>query len=231
MAETKKLLDKVKKLFSLAGNNPSSEESKAAMMKAQQLLKDGGMSLSDVDLGEGKREVLEQEIDLGTVGIPPWKGSLMKTIALNFRCDTYILQASGTRWKRIILVGVPQDVQVVQFIFEKALAAAETGFKSFVANYQEKSLGSVRHVRRLKNDYCFSFIMGLSVQFVQNIAIHDLHPVIVQPLEVQERMGGLKLKKGKAPRVRGTKSSEAKVAGFRAGERFNMNPEQLPEKS
>ena len=58
-------IEKIKKLLALAGNNPSEEEAQAAMLKAQELLLQNGLTMEEVTShGEpAKKEVTEEKLD------------------------------------------------------------------------------------------------------------------------------------------------------------------------
>ena len=56
MSKEDKILEKVKKLLALAGNNPSQAEAEAAAAKAQALLQEYNLTLKDVD---GEEEALD----------------------------------------------------------------------------------------------------------------------------------------------------------------------------
>lgn len=54
MANTDKMVDKVKKLLALAGNNPSEEEAKAALRKAQEIIAQYNLNESELN-GDGDK--------------------------------------------------------------------------------------------------------------------------------------------------------------------------------
>lgn len=86
--ENEKILEKIKKLFELAGNNPSAEEAKSAALKAQELMAEYDISMADVDgIDISKTEPIgEVEID---VPAKKWKYTLAQIIAPNFKTKHY----------------------------------------------------------------------------------------------------------------------------------------------
>lgn len=80
MTETQ-VLDKVKKLLALAGNNPSQAEAEAAAAKAQALLAQYNLTLTE---GDNKEELIFTYYETGVDRA--WKYDLASVVASNFRC-------------------------------------------------------------------------------------------------------------------------------------------------
>ena len=83
------ILNKVKKLFALAGNNSSEEEARQATLKAQELMVKHNIDMAevdDVDLDKSE-EITEAGVD---VGPKKWKYTLAHIVAPNFRCQFFM---------------------------------------------------------------------------------------------------------------------------------------------
>lgn len=81
-----KIISKIKKLFALGTNNPSSEEAKTAVLKAQKLLSE--YNISSLDLEEVEKEIAGSEIwEVGSGN--KWKYRLGDLVARNFRCKCF----------------------------------------------------------------------------------------------------------------------------------------------
>lgn len=88
MANHEKILEKIKKLFELANNNPSAEEAKSAALKAQELMTQyhiTAIELDNIDLDK------VEEIEEVAVNLAPkkWKYDLARICAPNFRCQFF----------------------------------------------------------------------------------------------------------------------------------------------
>ena len=87
MADMDKVLDKVRKLLALAGNNPSEKEAQAAALKAQKLIAQYNLVLSQ-DCGEKFIYKLVQAVHSNNEG---YRKPLAVAIAENFRCKAIMV--------------------------------------------------------------------------------------------------------------------------------------------
>ena len=126
--ENEKILEKVKKLFALADNNPSAEEAKSAALMAQKLMVENNIAMwevENVDL-EKKEEIGEEEID---VPAKKWKYTLAHTVADNFRVK-FFLRGKGT----FIFYGHKTDAKIAVETFKYLF---NTGNKLGMQLYRE----------------------------------------------------------------------------------------------
>lgn len=82
--KVEKILDKVKKLLALAGNNPSEEEAKAAALKAQELIAQYNLQLADLGEAAEEEKLMFKYFETGVD--KAWKYDLSSVVARNFRC-------------------------------------------------------------------------------------------------------------------------------------------------
>ena len=87
MTDMDKVLDKVRKLLALAGNNPSEKEARAAALKAQKLIAQYNLVLSQ-DCEEKFIYKLVQAVHSNNEG---YRKHLAVAIAENFRCKTIMV--------------------------------------------------------------------------------------------------------------------------------------------
>lgn len=82
------VLEKVKKLFALASNNPSKEEAEIAALKAQELMAEYDLEMSEVNSVELEKteDIAEVPVD---VKAKKWKYVLAQIVAKNFKCKCY----------------------------------------------------------------------------------------------------------------------------------------------
>lgn len=144
------VLDKVKKLLALGNldTNNSEEEAKAAMLKAQKLLKEYDLSIEEVDeqqANEYATEVCEHKYDSG------YRIPLSQILSKNFRCMNFL---TG---KKITFMGHPVDVKICKETFEYAYSFI---FKKSWQEYNRKyALGQT--TKGVVNSYAYGFIDGL----------------------------------------------------------------------
>lgn len=87
MTDMDKMLDKVRKLLALAGNNPSEKEAQAAALKAQKLIAQYNLVLPQ-DCGEKFIYKLVQAVHSNNEG---YRKPLAVAIAENFRCKAIMV--------------------------------------------------------------------------------------------------------------------------------------------
>ena len=169
--KVEKILEKIKKLLALAGNNPSEEEAKSASLKAQQLMNEYNLTLSEVD-GEDKRlEFSDSRFVCG--GDNQWKFSLSQVIAKNFRCESYWLGK-----KIVVFYGYKADCEIAKEVFGFLFNVCKKRMTQ-VADKAYNELGSSKGVRY---SYTTGFVKGIKeVLDAQCTAL-----MIVTPVEVKE---------------------------------------------
>lgn len=82
-----KIIEKVKKVLELSKNNPSAEEAKSAALKAQKLMAEYHISLSEIEAVEDVENISEKQVDVGNGN--KWKYFLAEIVAKNFRCKHF----------------------------------------------------------------------------------------------------------------------------------------------
>ena len=155
-----KILDRIKKLQALAGDNPSESEAIAAAAKVQDLLLEHNLSMSDVDshsLGEPQERIGKAEYAIPNANklTITWKSILYHGIAkINF-CETIKLNNST----KIALIGKPSNVQTVVYLADvlvrqierMARAEGQTVLSNRALYEREYCLGAAQRVlRRLR---------------------------------------------------------------------------------
>ena len=169
--ENEKILEKIKKLFELSGNNPSEEEAKSAALKAQELMMQYNIEMAQVDGVNLDREEAIGEVNID-VPAKRWKYTLAQIIAPNFRTKHY--------WhgkEQVVFFGHKTDVMI----------AAETFWYLFdVGNslgnklYREaKALG-----QRTDNVYN-SCVMGFCEGIRQALGEQSVALMVIVPEDVK----------------------------------------------
>lgn len=199
--------DKIKKLLSLAGNNPDIEEVKQALLKARELMAKYKLSEEDIKEDRGEVEFLTvEDVKWTTDSGYTWVTSLANTIATHYCCAAAWWTPYGTRTHILRLAGFKDDLaiceQVIKFAFH------------FVAS-KKRWLGSSGVI-----SYGKGFSLGVKEALSSQDKEHqEWGLVVVVPKEAQDWKNSLKNKEIK---VKATFFDQvAYNNGFVEGRRFN----------
>lgn len=173
-----KIVEKIKKLLALAGNNPSEQEAQAAYAKAQALMAQYSIELSE-ESGEEIEIIAMQVHHKDNCG---YRKPLAVVIANNFRVKVFMTGNTVT------FFGTKMDVEIAKEIFEHAYNYAyKRGFK---LERDARKAGEDTH--GLANSYFSGFIAGLKAILDEQCKAL----MIVTPKEVEdaweERIKGMK---------------------------------------
>lgn len=205
MSENKKeVIERVKKILALAGNNPNQNEAIAAALKAQELM--AKFNIKESELGN---EITEDKIDsmecVVTGKTQKWRLTLAVVIAKNFRCKVY-LNGNG----HVTFYGYDNDAAIAKEVF---LTMYAIGVKLSNKEKKEarKESGTAKGIR---NTFCLGFVNGIKSELEKQCTAL----MIVTPKEVEESYQE-KFKFGKTTKASLTISSDRTVyeKGFQAG--------------
>lgn len=147
--QVEKVLEKVRKLLSLAGNNPSEEEAKAASLKAQKLLAEYNLTIADAD-DDMKLELTESSFSCGVDN--QWKYSLARVIADNFRCKHYWI---GKR--TLVFYGYKVDCEIAKQVFSFLFKIC----KKRMTQVADKAYAETGTSRGVRYSYTKGFVAGI----------------------------------------------------------------------
>lgn len=156
-----KMIDRLKKLLALAGNNSSQEEANLAMAKAQELAIENGIdlaligNLSDEEADDITKEVIDMGQRLPTVNV------YVTNILTKF-FDVRVL-TSGNRQKGrfLIFIGKKSSIVTAKYIYTWLSETMVRCWKSYYSKNPCESLSN-------KQSYLFGFYTGLVDKLVQN---------------------------------------------------------------
>ena len=178
MGKQNKIVEKIKKLLALAGNNPSEKEAQAAYAKAQAL-----MAQYSIELSEESGEEIE-------IVVMPCKHSnnegyrkpLAVVIADNFRVKVFM---SGNT---VMFFGTKMDVEIAVEVFNHAYRYSHNRGLKLERNARNEG----RTTKGVANSYWSGFIAGLKVILDEQCKAL----MIVTPKEVEDawekRIKGMK---------------------------------------
>lgn len=206
-----KIIEKIKKLLALAGNNPSEQEAQAAYAKAQALMAQYSIELSE-DSGEEVEIVAMPCKHSNNEG---YRKPLATIIADNFRVKAFV--SGGT----IMFFGTKMDVEIAVEVFNHAYRFSHNqGLK-----LERTARASGESTRGVANSYWSGFMAGLkSILDEQCKAL-----MIVTPQEVEdawsEKLKGMK--KGTGGQRMGGIDFAAYMKGFEEGQEHMRKTKSL----
>lgn len=202
--ENEKVLEKIKKLFALAENNPSEEEAKSAALMAQKLMVENDIAMWEVegvDLNK-KEEIGEEEVD---VPAKKWKYTLAHIVADNFRVK-FFLRGKGT----FIFYGHKTDAKIAIETFKYLF---NTGDK-LGKRLQYEARCAYQETRNVYNSCVMGFCSGVR----EALAEQSKALMVIIPEDVKEaykeRSAGFRTSHTSAP---GAYNSGAFNTGKSAG--------------
>lgn len=217
MSVDKNIVEKIKKVLALT-QSPYPEEAMAAMLKAQELMAQHGLSMSDVNLEEKKpeKEVTDQSV-YETRRMKWWIKQLSSIIGENFRCHPYYIARPNQT--RMYFIGLKEDVELVKEVFNYAVIAVDHCAKAYIKKHKTPGVDG----KHLKNDYIIGFLGGLRDKFKEQVASKCLSLVLVKDALVIKAVEDKKLCKGAKSKIKVERDDAARQAGYRDGMNFDSD--------
>lgn len=147
-----KIIEKIKNLLDLAGNNPNENEAMAAALKAQELMAKYNIDSSAIDTDESEKELFHATYnDTGKHEMKKWKVTLSNIIARNFCCRLYF---HGTS---VVFYGYKKDAQIAVEVFRFLYEAGN----KFAVRYYTKCKKEGKNTKGIMNTYLQGFCAGI----------------------------------------------------------------------
>lgn len=178
-SSNEKIIEKIKKVLELSKNNPSIEEAKSAAIKAQRLMAEYHISMSEIEAIEDTENIVEERIDVGTGN--KWKYTLSSIIAKNFRCKYFYYGKSS-----VVFYGYEEDAKIVAMTFKLLF---EVGNKESAKYYQKErqkylNVHNIRFDGRgIKNAFLNGYLIGIK----ESLEKQCTALMIVVPKKVEEK--------------------------------------------
>ena len=180
---TESIMRKIQKLFALAGNNPNQAEAEAAMLKAQMLLMENGLSEEHVNNYTENNANSNDSVETRTPSkkqksLKQWQLMIARVITPNFRCKFAV--RTWNRVSDLVVYGMSQDVEMCKTVLEFSFVAFESLWKKYHTELIDcgKAGYSRRTTTALKNDYTRGFCEGLSARFAEQVQSKELMIVV-----------------------------------------------------
>ena len=168
--DNKKLVEKVKKLLKLAGNNPSQEEANAAYAKAQELIAAHNLYIGSTE-DEKEQIILAPATHSNNEG---YRVRLAHIIGKNFRCKPIM---NGLQ---VNFLGYETDVNVCVQVYNHAYKVSHNQAIRLKKEYKKNGLS----IKGVANSYYHGFMHG--IQKVLDAQCRAL--AIVVPDEVNKEL-------------------------------------------
>ncbi|WJJ55373.1 hypothetical protein QB910_000129 [Dabrowskivirus KKP3916] len=227
MDDRQKAFVKIQKLLALAGDKANEDESKSALLKAQELMLKFNIEHSEV--GSTTQNKIVKHVPATDIekNLPWWKSTLAVIIAENFRCF-YYRQHFGREGKQIFIVGLEPDVDIAVDIFKFAVSSISYNSKAFIREWRKQwaSWAPERNnVKGVTNDWIRGFLEGLKTSFHDQVEKNNWGIVLSKDVLVEEEYKSMDLRKARAGRIGFNNDNEAFGAGFENGKNFNNSRE------
>jgi len=156
-----KIIDKVKKMLALAGNNSSEQEAQNALLMAQKLMAQHNIHMEMVqDLEPAKKEVITSFVGQGSHTY--WMMRLANVICKNFRTELLIDKGR----KGLCFIGLKDDTDITVSVFNFAVDTLDKGMRKLRRDYRKAG----KDTTGISGDYSTGFIKGLGEKFAEQVA-------------------------------------------------------------
>lgn len=212
-APNAKVIGKIQKLFARRESNFEAE-AEAALLKAQELMMQHGLSMSDIQ-NHTDDPVIQEDIICSHT--PAWQGRIAVILANNFRCKIMWnrITYNGKRVKVVCFIGFASDIEVVKAAYNYAIALVRRNVRVLKKRFP-------RATTAYFNAYIEGFIQGIYTKFKEQVDRNQWGLVVVTPLPVQKYFTDLRTvpskKLGRKPVV--SKNENAYKKGFIDGKYF-----------
>lgn len=180
-----KILEKIRKLLNLgdANKNDSEEECNRAMQKAQQLLLDHKLSLSDIELHTEVQKVIEEDIRTNKVQINRWHMRLLDSLCDVFH-GTYLVHPGNGAYS---VIASESNMQIIKYFFGYLVNVINSLSDDKFQEYQNS--GGIEHGKSWKN----AFRIGCSRRVGDRM--REEHKVLYTSSENSQQTGLVKLER------------------------------------
>lgn len=225
-AKKESLLEKIRKLLNMASDGRGNKnEIQAALLKAQKIMAENGISHTDITMGTNSEiEVMDTSI-MGFKSLERWHGALGKIICDNFKCFCYIdRKRKGYRelLKSVNFVGFDEDVGIAKEIFYYAIMMIEYHTEIYTINFKLEN-ADVKNMKSIENSFVQGYLSGLNKKFEEQKEQNkkEWGLVLVKDKKIDDYVNNLSLKKSDS-KIRTNTDMAHYKKGFYEGKKFNM---------
>lgn len=214
-----KVLEKVKKILALASNNPSEEEAQAAMLMAQRIMAENGITMTDIESNNCfTNEVVDVPIT-SPYRTPWWHKILATVIGENFRCEAYYYTVNQK--SQLMFIGLKQDTEVAIKVFNYAVDAIKYHTAKYIEQLKRGGVNNKPlYLTGIRNDYILGYIDGLRDKFKEQVEKNNWALILIKNDAVIEAVAKKGLREGRRPSINFACSNNAYASGYRKGREF-----------
>lgn len=208
-----KIIEKVKKILELSKNNPSIKEAESAALKAQKLMAEYHISLSEIEAVEDVENISEKQVDVGKGN--KWKYFLAGIVARNFRCKNFYYGKST-----VVFYGYEEDAAIAAMTFEFLFKNGNKAANNYYQKRRKEALQGNYYFngRGIKNAFLAGYLQGIKESLEKQCT--SLMLVIPQQVEekYKDRSNGFKKMQNNGLSINGNSEGEkARKNGLMAG--------------
>lgn len=209
-----KILETIKKLLALGGNNPSEAEANAAIAKARELMLRHNISESQLHKSD-LSDYLNQDMKTNTIPGSQW----IRMILHKFFFVTVITYARETKWT---MVGTKANIEIAEYMFFHI----RDKFNEAWRRYKRETVNEI-HLHS-KRDFYFGLYNGLTQKLEEekNRLQQEEGLVWVGDPNIEkykEEKWGNKVRPGRGAMTPSSGDGHAKGAGLEAGRNIQLN--------
>lgn len=213
-----KIIDKVKNLLALASNNPSENEAKAAMLKAQELMLKYNINLTEEEQNDRDSNLVVTKVFVfkKKLKLQQHHLNIASLIAKNFRTKTYYSNV-GTYF-----VGFEEDATTCVMLMDFLVEFIESTFPIFLK--QDKKNNPLKYYgegqsfsKYIKRSWIAGFVNGLNKAFEDRLEDKTYEIMVVTPTAVEKAYNELELRTVSRKRRSEAKDRSAYTEGFEKG--------------
>lgn len=172
----KNIISKIGKLLALAGNNPSEQEAQAALLKAQQLMAEHNLDMTQFEeAGKIKKEAVKDYVE--GYHNTNWAIRLAQVICNNFRCN--LLRSRGYG---LVFIGLKDDVAICKAVFTFASQTLEKNMMKLRRQYRKQG----KPTDGISGDYAAGFIAGLRDKYQEQVEKNNWGLILVKDALVEQ---------------------------------------------
>jgi len=199
-------------------------EADTALLKAQALMVEHGLTMADIEGQEINQPVLQEKIYNSVA--PIWHGKLADILATNFRCKGFwqYLRDNGKLKKIMMFLGYEEDVKICVEAYRYAIFYINHNIRIQKKKNPRLTTGYI-------NTYIDGFIFGLYTKFEEQVKKEEWGLILVTPPAVQSEFNALNVKMHSQKDTRfSNKNPSAFHKGYCDGKHFDHNQKRLSYK-
>jgi hypothetical protein len=221
MEAREKAKDKIKKLLTLAGNNPNENEAQSAILKAQQMLLEFKIEEHELE-GEKAPEITIIEARCDKASNTAWEMKIAHILEENFGVILFFKTRGNV--KTPIFFGEEDKANICKSMYE----FIAPWLNKRACNYATKIRNTEGIVKGVKQDFILGFLNGLADKFKEQVATSESYAlvVVINPLvknAYEDRSKDFKKGGVHAPKMTVHGLAEARAAGYQEGKTFSTN--------